>query len=212
MSRIFITALWQDPYWFFCASFLVVFSICCHEFMHAWVALKEGDPTAADEGHLTLNPIKQMGIYSLILLALFGIAWGQVPVNPANFRSRNSDLKVSLAGPLTNLAPAFIMLLICGILLFLGIQVENERAVSMIFYGCVLNQVLFVLNMLPVPGFDGFNVVRHFFPRFLQLRSEAGTIVTVVLIVLLFSCIKYLFALAQMIGLAGLSLMGGLLS
>ena len=93
MSRIFITALWQDPYWFFCASFLVVFSICCHEFMHAWVALKEGDPTAADEGHLTLNPIKQMGIYSLILLALFGIAWGQVPVNPANFRSRNSDLK-----------------------------------------------------------------------------------------------------------------------
>lgn len=207
MHKLFISYLWSDPYWFFGISFLVVFSICCHEFMHAWVALKEGDPTAADEGHLTLNPIKQMGWYSLILLALFGIAWGQVPVDPGNFRRRSSDLRVSLAGPLTNLGLAAIMLLLTGLLLHL--EFENFRAVNMIFHGCLLNLVLFVLNMLPVPGFDGFNAVRHFFPRFLQLKSEAGTIVTVVLIVLLFSSISYLFFFARFVAIRALGLIMG---
>lgn len=210
MSNLFITYLWKDPYWFFGSLFLVVFSICCHEFMHAWIALKEGDPTAADEGHLTLNPVKQMGWYSLLLLAFFGIAWGQVPVNPANFRNRFSDVKVSLAGPLTNLLLGGLMLLLTAFLLYL--RIEDSRAIRMIFHGCVLNLVLFILNMLPVPGFDGFNVVRHFFPRFLQLKSEAGTIVTVVLIVLLFSCVRYLFWIAQFIALAGLDLIGSIFS
>ena len=210
MSGIFITNLWRDPYFFFSAVFLVVFSVCCHEFMHAWVALKEGDPTAADEGHLTLNPLKQMGFYSLFLLALFGIAWGQVPVNPANFRSRLSDVKVSLAGPLTNLVLAFLMLIFCSLLIHAG--VENERAVRMVFYGCVLNQVLFLLNMCPVPGFDGYNIVRHFFPRLLQLKSETTTIVFVILIVLLFSCIGYLFRFAGFTALMGLSLIERILA
>ena len=205
MSRIFITYLWRDPYFFLSAVFMVIFSICCHEFMHAWVALKEGDPTAADRGHLTLNPLKQMGLYSLLLLAIFGLAWGQVPVDPSNFRSRRSDLKVSLAGPLTNLALAIVFLILCAVLFYGG--VEHNRAIGMIFYGCVLNQVLFVLNMLLVPGFDGFGVVRHFFPGFLQLKSEVGTIVTVVLIVVLFSCIKYLFFLAEFLALNALALM-----
>ena len=75
MSGLFITNLWRDPYFFFGAAFLVVFSICCHEFMHAWVAMKEGDCTAADAGHLTLNPLKQMGWFSLLLFAFLGIAW-----------------------------------------------------------------------------------------------------------------------------------------
>ena len=198
MDFLFITWLWKDPYFFFGASFLVVFSICCHEFMHAWIALKEGDPTAADEGHLTLNPLKQMGMFSLILLALLGLAWGQVPVDPDNFRRRSSYLRVVLAGPLTNLALAFFFVLFCALLIRGGY--ENERALQLFFFGGTLNLVLFVLNMLPVPGFDGFGAVRHFFPNFLNLRSEAETVVTVVLILLLFSCIKYLFVFADFTG------------
>ena len=194
MSGLFITALWKDPYFFFCAAFFVIFSICCHEFMHAWVALKEGDPTAADRGHLTLNPLKQMGWFSLLLFVLFGFAWGQVPVDPDNFRSRFSRVKVALAGPLTNLLLSFLLVLICVFLLLN--EVENPRALEMIFYGSVLNLVLFMLNMIPVPGFDGFNVVDHFFPGFLRLKSETSTIVTVVLILLLFSSVKYLFVFA----------------
>lgn len=202
---VFIEYLWKDPYFFFSAAFLVIFSICCHEFMHAYVAMKVGDPTAADAGHLTLNPIKQMGWFSLLLFAFFGLAWGQVPVNPANLRSRSAALKVALAGPLTNLALAVLMLLFCALLI--KIEFANEQAVRMIFYGCVLNQVLFMLNMIPVPGFDGFAVAENFFPGFLRLKSEGATIVTVVLIIILFSCIKYLFAFAEFAGIAGLQLL-----
>ena len=209
MSGLFITWLWRDPYFFFAAAFMVIFSICCHEFMHAWVAMKEGDCTAADAGHLTLNPLKQMGWFSLILFALLGIAWGQVPVDPANYRRRSSGLRISLAGPLTNLALAVIMLVLCAVLLDRG--VEDYRALRMIFYGSVLNQVLFMLNMIPVPGFDGFTVVRHFFPQFLNFKSEAATIVSVVLILILFSSMGYLFAFADFLGGMGLEFLTELL-
>lgn len=80
--NLFITQLFEDPQRFFIWLLVVIFSICCHEFMHAWAALKQGDPTAADEGHLTLNPMKQMGPFSLVMLAVCGIAWGRVPVRP----------------------------------------------------------------------------------------------------------------------------------
>ena len=205
MSGIFITNLWRDPYFFFAASFLVIFSVCCHEFMHAWVAMKEGDCTAADLGHLTLNPLKQMGLFSLILLVFLGIAWGQVPVNPANYRRRSSALRIALAGPLTNLVLALCLVVLCAFLLAGG--VEDFRALRMIFYGSVLNLVLFFLNMFPVPGFDGFNVVQHFFPGFLRFKSEAATILMVVLILLLFSCIRYLFAFAEVLGGTALQLL-----
>ena len=112
--NLFITQLFEDPQRFFIWLLVVIFSICCHEFMHAWAALKQGDPTAADEGHLTLNPMKQMGPFSLVMLAVCGIAWGRVPVRPWQMRHRHSDALVSLAGPATN----FGLFLIFGILFY----------------------------------------------------------------------------------------------
>ena len=194
---VFIEYLWKDPTFFFAVTFLVVFSVCCHEFMHAWTALKQGDPTAADAGHLTLNPMKQMGWFSLLLLAFFGLAWGQVPVNPGNLRKPGAAVKVALAGPLTNLALAFLFLLLCSILIRAGFP--NEQGTYMIFYGAVLNIVLFVLNMIPVPGFDGYTVFSHFFPRFLRFNSEAATVVTVILILILFGSFRYIALGAQII-------------
>ena len=57
---MFITKLWTEPQEFFLIVLVVVFSICLHEFCHAYAALLLGDSTAADRGHLTLNPLKQM--------------------------------------------------------------------------------------------------------------------------------------------------------
>ena len=194
---VFIEFLWKDPQFFFAVTFLVVFSVCCHEFMHAWVALKQGDPTAADAGHLTLNPMKQMGWFSLLLLALFGLAWGQVPVNPGNLRRPGAAVKVALAGPLTNLVLAFLFLLLCSILIRTGFP--NEQGTYMIFYGAVLNIVLFILNMIPVPGFDGYTVFSHFFPRFLRFNSEAAAVVTVILVLILFGSFSYITAGAELL-------------
>ena len=86
MSGLFITRLFEEPYYTFIWLLVIVFSICCHEFAHAWTALHQGDPTAAEQGHLTLNPLKQMGVFSLIMLAIMGIAWGAVTVNPSRMK------------------------------------------------------------------------------------------------------------------------------
>lgn len=186
----FIKALWENPQFFFSWSLFVIFSICCHEYMHARVALMEGDATAAERGYLTLNPFKQMGLFSLVMLALIGICWGMVPVNPANFRRKSSDLIVSLAGPLTNLALAIIFIVILFIIRYLlrtGIEFsENtysafETAFWMIGNGAIMNLVLFFFNILPIPGFDGWSIVRHFVSVEKMMTSEfingAGVVV-----------------------------------
>ena len=101
--NLFITYLWRDPRLFFTVGIIVVFSICVHEFMHAFAALKAGDDTAAERGHLTLNPFKQMGLFSLLLFCLFGLAWGRVPVDPAKMRGRFAPALVAFAGPFANM-------------------------------------------------------------------------------------------------------------
>lgn len=85
---LFILRLKDDPVYFFMMSAIVIFSICFHEFSHARMALWMGDSTAADSGHLTLNPLKQMGVISLIMFLILGFAWGAVPVDPQKLRSR----------------------------------------------------------------------------------------------------------------------------
>ena len=191
---MFIRYLFTDPRLFFTAILIVVLSVSCHEFMHAFVALKMGDDTAARRGHLTLNPLKQMGWLSLAMLLFLGIAWGQVPVNPANFRSRGGRVLTSLAGPLTN----FALWLFFTVGAFVCFKAETgEFAVAMLTYGAVMNLVLFVFNLLPVPGLDGFSVVGELFPELLRSESEAVKGAFFVLVVLVFVFIDKLFELAR---------------
>jgi Zn-dependent protease len=173
---MFITMLKSNPQLFFMQIFLVVFSVCCHEYAHAQVALWEGDTTARDEGHLTLNPLKQMGTLSLVLLAFIGIAWGAVPVNPQRMRRRLSPLLVSLAGPGTNLL-LYVMftVLLHGYLTSQKIpmnEIMSHSAALLFFLGAILNFILFVFNMLPVPPLDGFAVFQFFSHRRLDEHSE----------------------------------------
>ena len=173
----------------------VAFSICCHEYMHARIALAEGDPTAADAGHLTLNPLRQMGWLSLVMLAVAGIAWGAVPVNPRNFRRPSSALRVALAGPLANLALWAIFLLTSYTLgLF-----PDSPATDLFFHLAVANAVLFLINHLPIPGLDGSTVLRHFFPAFSD-RLTPG--VSLVLLILLFRFSSFLFDAATAVSVS----------
>ena len=188
--NLFIENLWENPPFFFWVGLMVIFSICCHEFMHAWTALKLGDDTAARRGHLTLNPLRQMGGWSLVMFAFFGLAWGQVPVNPANLKGRRDMVWVSLAGPGTN----FVLGLMFTLLSALTFQrVGTPFTQAMLFYGGTLNFVLCVLNLLPVPGLDGWSVVDTLFPRLRRVDSEfmKGTFFIIFMILLL--GIGYLF-------------------
>src|SRR5262249_8984123 len=88
----------------------VIGSIVLHELAHGWAALWCGDRTPIETGHMTWNPLVHMGQMSLLMFALVGIAWGQMPVDPSRFRGRYDDAKVALAGPLMNLALAITAL------------------------------------------------------------------------------------------------------
>ncbi|MCK4981912.1 MAG: site-2 protease family protein [Victivallaceae bacterium] len=220
--HFFISYLWEDPQFFFMWLLIVVFAICCHEYMHARAALWQGDSTAADEGHLTLNPLRQMGPISLVMLAIMGIAWGQVPVNPNRMRHKYSDALVSFAGPATNLVlgvifcfAAALVIIIWGIEDPASINGEiSNNAVTLFSRGAMLNFVLFVFNLLPVPGFDGWHILSSFFPRLKTSESQAMYFVAVVILLLGFKYISLLFDLGNIISnliIWGIVFLAGLL-
>ncbi len=196
-GEIFLSYLWEAPQVFWSITLIVIFSICCHEFMHARVALHEGDSTAADRGHLTLNPLRQMGMWSLVTFALLGIAWGAVPVNPAAMRRRHSHALVAFAGPLTNLALFFLF----GMLSVLVLRLRPDQifAAAMLFYGSSINMLLFFLNMLPVPGFDGWAILADFRPQVERVQSEWFRGVFLVVVMLLFIYFRYVGGFCDML-------------
>ncbi|MBR4255181.1 MAG: site-2 protease family protein [Lentisphaeria bacterium] len=201
--NLFITQAFTDTKMFLMVTLVVVFSICLHEFFHAWTALRFGDTTAADRGHLTLNPLRQMGPMSIIMFLILGFAWGAVPVNPAVLRakSRHAPAIVSLAGPATNFG-----LFLIGFFFFGFLQtripslVENEAAGMMVLQLFLLlgvyNCFLCIFNLLPIPGLDGWGALTEYVPRMKNLKSEFAKGVTIFLIFLLLFLADDIFELA----------------
>ncbi len=89
----------------------VLVAATCHEFAHAFVADRLGDPTARDLGRLSLNPLVHLDLLGTLFFVLFGFGWARpVPVNPRNFQSpRQGMLQVAVAGPLANVTVAFLV-------------------------------------------------------------------------------------------------------
>ncbi len=144
----------------FIAALLVCLTI--HEFAHAFVAFRLGDPTAKLEGRLTLNPIAHLDPIGTLFLLLVGFGWGKpVPINPAYFRKKSDEILVALAGIASNLILATVMAVILRSLLSNGTSTDSYLAV---FLGLaiVLNVLLAVFNILPIPPLDGSHVVEYF--------------------------------------------------
>jgi Zn-dependent protease len=146
---------------------ILMLSICLHELAHGIVALSQGDDTPSRSGHMTLNPVVHMGWDSIFFLCLCGIAWGAMPVNPNNFRSRQwGDFLVSAAGPCSNLILGIIcisMLRIAGDFEFLS--------KDFFFLAALVNLNLFLFNCLPIPPLDGFYLFSKFFPGLKELGT-----------------------------------------
>jgi Zn-dependent protease len=166
---MFIERLFADPTYFMRYIIIIVISIVIHELAHGFAALSQGDDTPAKLGHITPNPVVHMGVASLILLCFMGMAWGQMPVNPQNFRHRWSDLWVSAAGPLSNFALGTIAALI-----YVLATVKGMTLISSEFFWLAanINMLLFFFNMLPVPPLDGFTVFSEVFPGLKPLRKS----------------------------------------
>ncbi len=163
---------------------ILLFSVVVHELSHGLMALRLGDTTARDMGRLTLNPIPHIDMIGSIIVPLFSllvsgrvfIAWAKpVPVNPLNFSNyRRDDILVSVVGPVSNL----LMSLICAVMVIIiarlaplvetfGVPMLDNGIgflLKMFYGGIVLNVVLAVFNLIPVPPLDGSHVVASILP------------------------------------------------
>ncbi|MBQ7402640.1 MAG: site-2 protease family protein [Lentisphaeria bacterium] len=190
---IFIGTLFTDPQWFAMVSLAVIPAICLHEYFHAQVALWCGDPTAALQGHLTLNPLKQMGLMSIIMFLFIGIAWGGVPVNPYNLTRRGRVL-TALAGPLMNFV-LFLLAILSYPLLALFTSAP-KLLIQYIFIAGIYNLILMIFNLLPVPGLDGWNILLQFV-KIKNASSEVFKGAMVLLIFGVFFLFPYLVGFAE---------------
>ena len=179
----FVNTLFDDPFTYLAWVGVVMFSICLHEFSHAHVAYKMGDDTAYLTGHHSLNPMVQMGPASLIMLFLFGIAWGAVPVSLARLRDARARATVAFAGPASNL----LLSLVFGFMLALGTAIgAGIHILRFAQIGCFANAVLFFFNLLPVPLLDGWSVFSLFIPALRSLHPARAQQISWIFIALVF--------------------------
>lgn len=179
----------------------VLGSIVLHELAHGWMAIRFGDRTPIDSGHMTWNPVVHMGGMSLLMFALVGIAWGQMPVNPRRFRGRHAEAWVAAAGPLMNLALAGAAVLLCS--LWIAFHPGRDTALYMnlrevLFLGATLNLVLMAFNLLPIPPLDGATVLGELWPKYRDLvrNPNFGPVLLIAFFVVFFKGGGYLFAWA----------------
>ncbi len=157
---------------------ILVFSIVFHEVAHGRVALWRGDTTARDAGRLTLNPIPHIDLFGTIIFPLFLIlarspflfGWAKpVPVNPWRLRESKKDMAiVGASGPASN----FLLALIAGIFFKMIYQsLGSEHALTQaLLFAVVINVVLAVFNLIPIPPLDGSRVVTALLPPDLAIR------------------------------------------
>ena len=147
----------------------ILFAVTLHEVAHGYMAYRLGDPTAYNEGRLSLNPLKHLDPLGVVAFFLVHIGWAKpVPVNPAYFRNPRKDmLMVALAGPVTNLLLAFcsvILLRLLDILSFLPDLVWQPLE-GIFYYSVYINVALAVFNLFPIPPLDGSKVLMGVLPE-----------------------------------------------
>lgn len=180
-----------------------MFAISVHESAHAWMANLRGDPTARMLGRITLNPIKHIDLFGTLILPAVAmlahlpvLGWAKpTPVDPRNFKNPMlDDILTSVVGPISNFVIATVALLVLvliknasaageqivfGTLQGAGFADTNSLLVplcKLAFAMMIINIVLGVFNLIPVPPLDGSHVVRHLLPAgALRIYDTVGT-------------------------------------
>jgi len=150
---------------------VVFLTLPLHEWAHAFVATKLGDPTPRWHGRLSLNPMKHLDMIGTAMLVLFGFGFAKpVPVNPRYFKNPRAGMAlVALAGPVSNLLLATVSMGLCR--LMFEFMTPNQTVITILYYAAeiflmiaIVNISLAVFNLLPIPPLDGYRVASLFLP------------------------------------------------
>jgi len=153
-----------------------ILAFAYHEFAHALVADRLGDPTPRSYGRINPNPLVHLDVFGLIMLFLVGFGWATTPVSPNRLRGnpRTSMAIVAIAGPLANLAMAILYALPIRLGL-VDISMSSEvipTVFQLLITGVEINLLLFGFNLLPIPPLDGFTILLGILPAELAYQLE----------------------------------------
>ncbi len=184
---------------------LWVISLCLHEYAHARVAFAGGDDSVVEKGYLTMNPVKYLHPFMSVVIPVLILLWGGVPlpggavyIDHSRLRSRDWEAAVAAAGPATNL----LILLLCGAVFRLGLLDASNLSDSLtltIALFAFFQAFATILNLLPVPGLDGFGIIAPYLPP--QVRRSAMEFSTIAFVLLLMLLITNNPVKAHMLGI-----------
>ena len=144
--------------------------ITFHEVSHGFTAYILGDPTADRQGRLSLNPLKHLDLWGMVMLIFAKVGWAKpVPVNPRYFRNPRADMAlVSIAGPLSNVILSALAAVGYAVSAFYAIYLDLawlDWVAEFFNYVCSISAGLAVFNLLPIPPLDGSKVVFSLLPQ-----------------------------------------------
>ncbi|MBM3469781.1 MAG: site-2 protease family protein [Armatimonadetes bacterium] len=164
----------------------ILAAVTVHEFAHAWTADRLGDPTPRTRGRLSLNPVVHLDPIGALLLLIAGFGWAKpVEVNPRYFPDpRKGMLVVAAAGPLANVATAFLL----GLVYQLGLAEPGSWLGGLLLTVIFISAVLAIFNLLPIPPLDGSKVLSGLLPpvqaRAYDRLAQFGPLLLLALILL----------------------------
>lgn len=147
----------------------IIIGLSFHEYAHGAVSYMLGDPTPKQQGRLTINPMAHIDPFGFIALLIAGFGWGvPVEIDPRYYKhKRRDELFVSLAGVVMNFMIAFIFMWILKLLIISGASwlsgTMGSTVIQIIQYVVLINLVLMIFNLLPVPPLDGFGILTQIF-------------------------------------------------
>ena len=147
----------------------IIIGLSFHEFAHAWVSDKLGDPTPRRQGRVTINPLAHIDWMGFLALLLVGFGWGKpVQIDPGYYKHRRRDeFLVGIAGVTMNLLLAIIFAIPARAMVraFSGVAASDlvYNIYLMLFYIVSINVVLMIFNLIPCPPLDGWGIITQIF-------------------------------------------------